>query len=81
MYVARNAGKTWRRQDHGLPKGQAWFTVKRRAMAADAHDPAGIYFGTTSGEIWGSRNEGETWTSLATHLPEIYSLEVAALSR
>jgi hypothetical protein len=80
-YVTRNAGKTWRRQDKGLPKGQAWFTVKRQAMAADAHEPVGIYFGTTSGEIWGSRNEGEKWTPLASHLPEIYSVEAAALSR
>ena len=43
------------RQDKGLPKSQAWFTVKRQAIVADAHDPVGIYFGTTSGESWGSR--------------------------
>lgn len=80
-YVTRNAGKTWKRQDKGLPKGQAWFTVKRQAMAADAHEPVGIYFGTTSGEIWGSRDEGEKWMSLVSHLPEVYSVEVAELSR
>ncbi|MBI2903017.1 MAG: exo-alpha-sialidase [Candidatus Methylomirabilis oxyfera] len=80
-YVTRNAGRTWMRQDAGLPKSQAWFTVKRQAMAADTHEPVGIYFGTTSGEIWGSRNEGEKWTCLASHLPEIYSVEVAELSR
>jgi hypothetical protein len=80
-YVTRNAGKTWKRQDKGLPKGQAWFTVKRQAMATDAHEPVGIYFGTTSGEIWGSRDEGEKWMPLVSHLPEIYSVEVAELSR
>lgn len=80
-YVTRNAGKTWKRQDKGLPKGQAWFTVKRQAMAADAHEPVGIYFGTTSGGIWGSRDEGEKWMSLVSHLPEVYSVEVAELSR
>jgi len=80
-YVTRNAGRTWRRQDKGLPESHAWFTVKRQAMAADAHEPVGIYFGTTSGEIWGSRDEGEKWISLVSHLPEIYSVEVAELSR
>jgi hypothetical protein len=80
-YVTRNAGKTWKRQDKGLPKGQAWFTVKRQAMATDAHEPVGIYFGTTSGEIWGSRDEGEKWMPLVSHLPEVYSVEVAEFSR
>ncbi|HVQ31849.1 MAG TPA: glycosyl hydrolase, partial [Vicinamibacteria bacterium] len=56
-YVTTNGGKTWRRQDDGLPASQAWWTVKRQAMAADAFDPVGLYFGTTSGELWSSRNE------------------------
>jgi len=75
-YVTRNAGKTWKRLDTGLPK-PAWFTVKRQAMASDRHDPVGLYLGTTSGELWASRNEGAKWTCLANHLPEIYSVEVA----
>ena len=74
-YVTRNAGKTWKRLDNGLPS-PAWYTVKRQAMASDQHDPVGLYFGTTSGELWASRNEGEKWTCLAKHLPEIYSVEV-----
>ncbi len=80
-YVTRNAGKTWTRLDHGFPKSQAWWTVKRQAMAVDAHEPVGLYFGTTSGEIWGSRTGGERWTCLARHLPEVYSVEAVALSR
>ncbi len=76
-YITRNAGKSWKRQDTGLPRGQAWYTVKRQAMAADTGDPVGIYFGTTSGEIWASRNEGERWSCLASHLPHVYSVEVA----
>jgi photosystem II stability/assembly factor-like uncharacterized protein len=80
-YISRNAGNSWKRQDKGLPKNQAWFTVKRQAMANDAHDPVGLYFGTTSGEIWASRNEGESWSPIAQHLPEIYSIEVQELGR
>jgi hypothetical protein len=80
-YVSRNAGKTWTRQDKGFPKSQAWWTVKRQAMTADAHEPVGLYFGTTSGELWGSRTEGASWTCLARHLPEIYSVEAVETAR
>ena len=46
-------------------------------MCADCHDPVGLYFGTTSGEIWMSGNEGEAWSRIAEHLPHIYSVTVA----
>ncbi len=76
-YVTRNGGKTWRRLDSGLPKNQAWWTVKRQAMAGDGRDPVGLYFGTTSGELWASRDEGRRWACMARHLPEIYAVETA----
>lgn len=79
-YVTRDAGRSWQRQDRGLPAQQAWFTVKRQAMAADARDPVGIYFGTTGGEIWASADEGGNWSCLAQHLPEIYALETAVFA-
>ena len=78
-YVTRNAGRTWQRQDSGLPADQAWWTVKRQAMTADAADPVGVYFGTTSGELWASRDEGQRWSCIARHLPAIYAVEAAAL--
>jgi photosystem II stability/assembly factor-like uncharacterized protein len=80
-YVTRNAGKTWQRQDTGLPPAQGWFTVKRQAMSGDAHQPVGLYFGTTGGELWASRNEGGAWSCIARHLPEIYALEAVELRR
>jgi hypothetical protein len=76
-YVTKNAGAKWQRLDAGLPRKDAWWTVKRQAMCGDARDPVGLYFGTTSGEVWASRNEGAKWTCLARHLPEIYAVEVA----
>ncbi|HET9551533.1 MAG TPA: exo-alpha-sialidase [Anaeromyxobacteraceae bacterium] len=76
-YVTRNGGKTWRRLDAGLPQEQAWWTVKRQAMAGDGRDPVGLYVGTTGGELWASRDEGERWSCLARHLPEIYAVETA----
>jgi hypothetical protein len=77
--VTRNGGKTWHRLDAGLPRKQAWWTVKRQAMTGDALDPVGLYFGTTSGELWASRDEGRKWTCIARHLPEIYAVEAAAV--
>jgi photosystem II stability/assembly factor-like uncharacterized protein len=77
VYVTRNGGDSWQRQDDGLPAEQAWWTVKRQAMSVDACDPAGLYFGTTSGELWASRDEGRNWACIARHLPEIYAVETA----
>ena len=79
IYGTRDGGKSWQRLANGLPKSQAWWTVKRQAMAADGGDPVGLYFGTTSGELWMSRDEGKTWDCMARHLPEIYAVETAAL--
>ncbi len=76
-YVTRNGGKTWQRLASGLPAKEAWWTVKRQAMTADTRDPVGLYFGTTSGELWTSRDEGRRWTCVARHLPEIYAVETA----
>lgn len=74
-YVTRDAGETWERLDSGLPREQAWWTVKRQAMCADAGDPVSLYLGTTSGELWMGANEGRDWTLVARHLPEIYAVE------
>ncbi|HSW05232.1 WD40/YVTN/BNR-like repeat-containing protein [Aquabacterium sp.] len=79
-YVTRNAGRTWQRLDEGLPEGQAWWTVKRQAMTADAQATPALYLGTTSGELWIGHDEGARWTNIARHLPEIYAVEVAALA-
>ena len=79
VYVTRNGGKKWERLDKGLPREQAWFTVKRQAAAADGGKPVGLYFGTTSGEVWASHDEGKSWKCVAAHLPHIYSVEAADL--
>jgi len=79
VYGTRNAGKTWQRLATGLPARQSWLTVKRQAMCADLHEPVGLYFGTTNGEIWASRNEGAKWACVARHLPHVYAVEAAEL--
>jgi len=76
-YVTRDGGKSWQRQDKGLPQEHGWLTVKRQCMAIDRCESAGLYFGTTGGEVWASLDEGESWQQIAQHLPHIYSVEVA----
>jgi hypothetical protein len=79
VFVTRDSGKRWKRLQGGLPKSQAWLTVLRQAMTADAADPVGVYFGTTTGQLWASRDEGAKWSCIAGHLPHIYSVEAAEL--
>jgi photosystem II stability/assembly factor-like uncharacterized protein len=79
VYRTRDAGERWERQDRGFPSEQAWFTVKRQAFCADGGTPLGLYLGTTGGELWMSGDEGETWRSIASHLPEIYSVVAVPL--
>jgi photosystem II stability/assembly factor-like uncharacterized protein len=77
VYRSTNGGKSWTRQDKGFPRENGWFTVFRQAMKADTLDPVGLYAGTTSGELWASRDGGGSWKQIASHLPRILSLEVA----
>ena len=77
VYATHNGGETWERMANGLPAEQAWWTVKRQAMCADAEASIGLYFGTTSGELWQGRDEGRHWSCIARHLPEIYAVEAA----
>lgn len=79
VYGTHNGGKTWQRMDAGMPRTQTWWTVKRQAMAADSAAALGLYFGTTSGELWLSRDEGKRWNCIARNLPEIYAVETATL--
>ena len=44
-------------------------------MCADRLDPCGIYFGTTGGQLYGSPDDGDTWSCIAGHLPRILSVE------
>jgi photosystem II stability/assembly factor-like uncharacterized protein len=76
VFRSRNGGKTWKRQAQGFPPRQGWFTVFRQAMKSDSRDPVGLYLGTTAGEVWASRDEGDRWRPVAAHLPRILAIEV-----
>jgi hypothetical protein len=76
VWRSRDGGRTWRDLREGLPQAGCFFTVLRQAMAGDAREPAGVYFGTNSGSVFASLDEGETWLEIARHLPTVLALEV-----
>ncbi len=75
VWRTRDAGRSWQDLRAGLPQENAFLTVLRQAMAADRLEPAGIYFGTHTGQLYASTDEGETWCCIAPYLPPICSVE------
>ncbi|MEE9593151.1 MAG: exo-alpha-sialidase [Thermoplasmata archaeon] len=75
VYRTSDGGKHWDRRDEGLPQKDAYMTVLREGLATDTNDPAGIYFGTKTGQLFSSRDDGDTWRLLRDHLPPIVSVE------
>ncbi|MFN3953996.1 MAG: WD40/YVTN/BNR-like repeat-containing protein [Pararhodobacter sp.] len=76
VWRSRDGGQSWQALREGLPQTSCFFTVLRQAMAGDTRDPAGLYFGTNSGSVFASRDEGDTWHEAARHLPTILAVEV-----
>ena len=75
VYRTKNGGKAWRKLTRGLPQKNAYIQVLRHAMQTDTCDNPAVYFGTTSGELYYSLNNGDSWQLLQAHLPRIYSVE------
>jgi hypothetical protein len=74
---SRDAGRSWKLLTRGLPQSGAAVLILREAMTADDRDPAGIYFGTSTGTLFHSRDSGDSWQVLAQYLPPIYSVSAA----
>jgi len=79
VWRTSDAGSSWRRLDNGLPHEDAYLGVLREAMAIDTYDSPGLYFGTSTGQVFASADEGESWSEIASYLPPISSVEVAIL--
>lgn len=79
VYRTRNGGGSWEPLTRGLPQKNALETVLRDGMAADTLDPAGIYFGTRSGRVYGSNDEGKSWQLLQEGLPPVVCVKAAVV--
>ncbi|HUI84865.1 MAG TPA: protein kinase [Candidatus Binatia bacterium] len=71
VYRSRNAGASWEPLMRGLPQKDAYETVLRDALIADALSPAGIYIGTRSGQLFVSPDEGRSWQKILEGLPPV----------
>ena len=80
VWRTRDAGAHWERLDRGLPQRHAYLGVLREGMAIDDLDVPGLYVGTSTGQVFASADEGETWNEIASYLPAISSVEVAVLA-
>lgn len=80
VYRTRDGGKRWKAMAKGLPQKDAFETVLRDAMAVDSLDPAGVYFGTRSGKLFGSADQGKKWSMLFDGLPPVVSVKAAVVS-
>ena len=75
IWRSRNGGVEWKALQNGLPDKNCFFTVLRQALAVDREGSAGVYFGTNSGSVFASKDEGDSWSEIARHLPTILSVE------
>ena len=79
VWRTSDGGGSWQRLDRGLPQEDAYLGVLREGMAIDAYDTPGLYFGTSTGQVFASADEGDSWSEIATYLPAISSVEVAVV--
>jgi hypothetical protein len=80
VFRSRSGGEDWRPCTVGLPQEHFYGNVLRAALSTDSCESSGLYFGTTTGELYASFNSGESFQALAEHLPAVLSVEVQTIS-
>jgi hypothetical protein len=78
VWRSRDGGSSWDRLTEGLPE-RAHLVSLREAMATDTLDDAGIYVGTSTGQVFFSRDAGDHWEVLADYLPPVLSVEASVI--
>ncbi|MGD1069620.1 MAG: exo-alpha-sialidase [Bryobacteraceae bacterium] len=79
VYRSRTGGNEWEPLTKGLPQSDCYVNVLRDAMAVDALDSCGVYFGTTGGQVYCSADAGDSWAAIVHDLPAVLSVEVQTL--
>jgi photosystem II stability/assembly factor-like uncharacterized protein len=79
VYRSRTGGHEWEALTQGLPQSHCYVNVLRDALAVDSFDACGVYFGTTGGQVYASRDAGNTWAPIVRDLPSVLSVEVQVL--
>ena len=81
VYRSRTAGNEWEPLTKGLPQRDCYVNILRDAMAVDPLDSCGVYFGTTGGQVYGSRDSGDSWETIVHDLPAVLSVEAQAFEK
>jgi hypothetical protein len=79
VWRTKDGGRTWHNASKGLPTKGTFMTVLRDGARADTHDKAGIYVGTTNGQLYYSTNDGDKWSLMADHLPSVLSVDAGVI--
>jgi photosystem II stability/assembly factor-like uncharacterized protein len=79
VYRSRSGGQEWEALTSGLPQENCYVNILRTAMSVDTFDSAGVYFGTTGGQVYASADSGDHWTSIVRDLPAVLSVEAQVL--
>src|SRR5438067_1824862 len=80
VFRSRTGGNEWEPLTEGLPQRDCFVNVLRDAMAVDALDPCGVYFGTTGGQVYVSADAGDRWEPIVRDFPSVLSVEVQTLT-
>ena len=76
VFETRDAGVSWTARTSGLPQ-DAYLTILRQAFGGDGGEPFGLWFGATSGEVFGSVDGGASWRVVARYLAPVVSVRAA----
>ncbi|HEX3177553.1 MAG TPA: sialidase family protein [Methylomirabilota bacterium] len=79
VFRSRTGGNEWEGLTNGLPQRNCYVNVLRDAMAVDALEPCGVYFGTTGGQVYASADAGDRWEPIVRDLPSVVSVEAQTL--
>ncbi len=72
----RDGGASFESLSNGLPSQPAYDLTFRHALDIDRAGER-LAFGTTTGALWASRDQGDTWETISEHLPPVYAVRFA----
>lgn len=81
VYETTDRGAHWQALQNGLPSSGAYLTLLRQAFSTDGRDPLGMFFGATSGDLFGTADGGGSWFEAARFLPPVHSVRMGRVGR
>jgi photosystem II stability/assembly factor-like uncharacterized protein len=69
----RDGGKTFKVLKKGLPQKHAYDLVYRHGLDIDETGDS-LAFGSTTGSLWATDDQGDSWSTISNHLPPIFAV-------